>query len=129
MASLSSATGFSDIVHRDFLSLRFAAKDSSEEGALLDGVHNVRKVTEFCTSKIDNNHLYISTLLHTATIPAHHRAYFFLFIEEVQLIRRISCILTAVDSVQSMTPASSNNFLGRKGYYLRERYHQTVFSA
>lgn len=86
---LTSTTGVFEDEQRHVLRAGFTSEAPFEVGVSLDWMRSDQKATNFRVARRKKAHSPISPLLQAAVIPTHRRAYIFLSVGGVQLLRRI----------------------------------------
>lgn len=80
----------------------------------MDWVRNARKPTELFVLRVGVKHLSVSALLLPAMMPAFHRAYAFLSMDDVETSRGIGCYRAVFDSVGGSFSALSRRDVIKK---------------
>lgn len=83
-------TGAFEDSQRNILSTGFTSEAPYEDRVSLVWVRNARRSTNFRVARMKKSHSSLSAFLQAAMIPAHHRAYVFLSVGDVQTSRRIA---------------------------------------
>lgn len=81
---------------------------------LMDCIQNARNHTEFSVSCVRNKHLYLSSFLQVAMIPARRLTCVFLSMKDVKTLPCIGCCRAAFDSVRSVIHELSGSSVAKK---------------
>lgn len=94
-----------DSAQRNYLPVGCNAETKSVNAVLVESIRYARRPLKVSILRVAVDYLSVSALLQVVTVPARHRSYVFLSLEDVETLRNIGWYCAALDSSEVSFPS------------------------